>query len=1140
MTKGIFRSRGKTLILVLFLSLFFGVVISQSSFAQEGKYASTQDAMADITYDHVIPVAEGVSSTYSGPAGLAPNFYGGDLGHATSATCGMSFLMKPGYKIKPYNDSKPISSDNISIINADDLSIVDEAGDPTRRITQSGAYYVRATWAVITYVDGSADLVMFGNAEGHPMGPDECGYDGNTACGGDYEWAFSCHNLFSDAIVVDNLERTFSNFPAGSSPDGLAPIGTWQPSNTQGYGNCASSHFHDSFESHATCTMLYKGIYRDSLTAEQKAAAAAAITYEQQTQEEQCGGVVGFFTCPLAESMSNFLKTVYDIFSGFFLNIDPSVFSGNKRGTAGYAIHKAWSSFRDIANAMLVAALLIVILSQISGFGITNYGIKKSLPKIVIAALLVNLSYLICQGAIDLSNIFGHRIGDIFEGMLEASGGPIHSDAFQGSTIATLIFVLIAVVVAIIHFGARIWVALIALLLICAVAMFIMLAVSVIRQALCILAVVVSPVALCCYMIPGTKGVFNKWFGIFKGVLIAYPMTSLVVYGSSYASSILLKAWGFTSEVKADNFFETFLKSIAGLLVVTVPYFFIPRIIMKSLTALEGITSRIGNALIRNTSGAVRGSAFAQRQNDTQEFRRNVRRAGLHYNRRTGTVENRRRPGRNAVTRAFARARDAYYNHPSRAMYARNANAMAAQRRRGRSYLTGDNQLDQILQDRSGDSAELLREKAALRRRLEFNRRMGLSTAGITRRVNRMFGAGGEFESFTPQAFRNAAGDFTGVRSDFETTQENINNSTQNQRTREYIKQIEAQSGLTEEGMSDSIIDAANSGNTELTSAYITVLLGNGEAGRDALLQCLRTNGLSGAALEIIADSVSVAEMNDIKKKDRYLFNRLQAIKRNRAIGAGNMNNDANFRMNCQDIRGMSAKQFSEMDISAQNRLIDEITDPNIYGAGTGYNPEDGIVAAAANLAEEILSDPNLRGTISAERLSNLENIVRIREDAVNQSVHANRAADLAAINGMSTTNAAGQKLVDTTGMDFVNGIAQSSLKTEYENAAKNGDTIRMESIQIAIESKYRENLRNAGVTLSEDAEAMMLATLQEVYTRLNNGDGTPHDEGVDGLGLNDFNGANDDERRLNRDARDGFVDLLNGRMDRRRRNMRR
>jgi hypothetical protein len=96
-----------------------------------------------------------------------------------------------------------------------------------------------------------------------------------------------------------------------------------------------------------------------------------------------------------------------------------------------------------------------------------------------------------------------------------------------------------------------------------------------------------------------------------------------------------------------------------------------------------------------------------------------------------------------------------------------------------------------------------------------------------------------------------------------------------------------------------------------------------------------------------------------------------------------------------------------------------------------------------------------------------------------------------------------------------------------------------MESIQIAIESKYRENLRNAGVTLSEDAETMMLATLQEVYTRLNGA--------VDNLKIEDpnhpnrvFNGANDDERRLNRDARDGFVDLLNGRMDRRRRNMRR
>ncbi|GEM_PF-3799924 len=1139
MTKSIFKCRRKTLILALFLSLFFGGMISQASFAQEGRYASYSDAAAKITYDYVYHIARGADSDYSGPSGQAPNFYGGDIAHASSATCGMSFLMKPGYKIMPYdrNDSS-ITAENIIVVKSDNLEDDVDFGIGGSPI-QSNEYYVRATWAIISYPDKSADLVMFGNTEGRAQGPDECGTSGNETCGLGYEWAYSCKNLFSDDITVSEYSDTWDNFVLGSTSD-LSAVGHWRPASPYGNGGCTSSHFNGSFESHATCTMLNPYVH-DSLSEEQKAAAAAAITYDQQTQEEQCGGVVGFFTCPLAESMSNFLKTVYDIFSDFFLNIDPAVFSGNKRGTPGYAIHKAWSSFRDIANAMLVVALLIVILSQISGFGITNYGIKKSLPKIVIAALMVNLSYLICQGAIDLSNIFGHRIGDIFEGMLEASGGPIHSDAFQGSTIATLIFVLVAVIVAIIHFGARIWVALIVLLLICAVAMFIMLAVSVIRQALCILAVVVSPVALCCYMIPGTKGVFNKWFGIFKGVLIAYPMTSLVVYGSSYASSILLKAWGFTSQVGADNFFETFLKSIAGLLVVTVPYFFIPRIIMKSLTVLEGISSRIGNALIRNTSGAVRGSAFAQRQNDAQEFRRNVRRAGLHYNRRTGTVENRRRPGNNAVTRAFARARDAYYNHPSRAMYARNANAMAAQRRRGRSYLTGDNQLDQILQDRSGDSADLLREKAALRRRLAFNRRMGLSTAGITRRVNRMFGAGGQFESFTPQAFRNTAGDFTGVRSDFETTQENINNSTQNQRTREYIKQIEAQSGLTEESMSDSIIDAANSGNTELTSAYITVLLGNGEAGRDALLQCLRTNGLSGAALEIIADSVSVAEMNDIKKKDRYLFNRLQAIKRNRAIGAGNMNNDANFRMNCQDIRGMSAKQFSEMDVSAQNRLIDEITDPNIYGAGTGYNPEDGIVAAAANLAEEILSDPSLRGTISADRLSNLENIVRIREDAVNQSVHANRAADLAAINGMSTTNAAGQKLVDTTGMDFVNGITDNSsaLRTQYVEAAKNGDTVRMESIQIAIESKYRDNLRNAGVTLSEDAEAMMLATLQEVYTRLNNA--------VDDLSINNpthpndvFNGANDDERRLNRDARDGFVDLLNGRMDRRRRNMRR
>ena len=1133
MTRNILKRRGLSIALGFLFALVFGCVFSQSSYAQEGKYASYQAAAENITYEYIAPIVLGVSEGYNGAPGNAPNFYGGDIGHASSATCGMTFLMKPGYKITAENDGW-----DVYVYDEDDDEVAFEISD--NGYYSSGGFegtYIRATWAIISYPDGSADLVTFGNTYGHGLGPNECeGDDGNIgACGNSHEWAWTCEDLFSDEIGINenaNENDIYKSFAQGSTSN-LSAVGSWQPAGMYSYG-CPSDHYYRSFESHAGCTKINPYVH-NSLTENQKQAAAAAVTYGQQKQDEQCGGVVGFFTCPLAESISSFLKTVYDVFSGFFLNIDPAVFSGYQVGTPGYAIHKVWSSFRNIANVLLVVALLIVILSQISGFGINNYGIKKSLPKIIIAALLVNFSYIICQGAIDLSNIFGHRIGDIFEGMLDASSSKYISGSYTGSTIATLIFVLIGVIVAIIHFGSRIWVALIILLLVCAVALFIMLAVSVIRQALCILLVVVSPIALVCYMLPGTKSVYSKWFNMFKGVLVAYPMTSLVVYGSSYAATILLNAWGFSADtnISIKDMFTTFLHSMAGLLIVVGPYFFIPSIIMKSLGALNGVASRIGSAMLRNTSGAVRGSAFAQRQNDSQEFRKNLRRAGLHYNKDTGNIENRRTPGRgkNRFTRALNRAIDRHYDHPTRAMYSRNAYSMAAQRRRGRSYYTGGNELDEILKENSGDSAELKQRKAELRKKLASRRRRGRSTAGITRQVNRMFGAGGEFAAFAPQKFRDSAGNFTGVKGDAETTADNIENSENNQRTREYIKQIESEPGLTEENMSDNIIEAATSGNKELTSAYITVLLESGEMGREALYECIKTNSLPAEALEIIAGSVSTSDMNDIKKKNRYLYNRLKAIKDHGAAAAGSMNVDNNFKMTCSDVRGLSAKQFANMDVSAQNRLIDEITDPNIYGNNTGYKPEDGIVAAAVNLAEEILSDPSLRATISPERLSNLENIVRIRDDAVKASVQANRTADLSAINS-TTGNTGGQKWVDSVGADFVQGITSSQLKNAYIAAAKNGDSVRMESIQLAIEAKYRDNLRNSGVNLTEDANAMMNAVLQEVYTQLN--------QSVENLGPNAFNGADNETKQLHADARDGFVDLLSGRMDRGRKSSRR
>ena len=73
-----------------------------------------------------------------------------------------------------------------------------------------------------------------------------------------------------------------------------------------------------------------------------------------------------------------------------FLNIkSDQLFSQSEKGKE---VFKHWVTFRDIANVFFVIMIAIIIFSQVTGAGISSYGIKKMLPKIIIYAILVNIS----------------------------------------------------------------------------------------------------------------------------------------------------------------------------------------------------------------------------------------------------------------------------------------------------------------------------------------------------------------------------------------------------------------------------------------------------------------------------------------------------------------------------------------------------------------------------------------------------------------------------------------------------------------------------------------------------------------------------------------------------------------------------
>lgn len=64
-----------------------------------------------------------------------------------------------------------------------------------------------------------------------------------------------------------------------------------------------------------------------------------------------------------------------------------------------------WSAVRDFVNIMFVLGLLAVAIYNIFGGTKDNYAIKSALPKIIVALIAVNFSFLVCKVTLDAVNV---------------------------------------------------------------------------------------------------------------------------------------------------------------------------------------------------------------------------------------------------------------------------------------------------------------------------------------------------------------------------------------------------------------------------------------------------------------------------------------------------------------------------------------------------------------------------------------------------------------------------------------------------------------------------------------------------------------------------------------------------------------
>ena len=431
----------------------------------------------------------------------------------------------------------------------------------------------------------------------------------------------------------------------------------------------------------------------------------------------QGAGVLGWILCPIVSTASDLLNRTYATIEKDYLQIDAiNIFNRRNDGTLitdeanandpdnESTLHHVWGIFRDIANVGFVIFLLMVIFSQVTGYGIDNYGIKKMLPRIIVAALLVNLSYYICELVIDLSNIVGIGIKNFFDDLsiqvqINAVVGS-NPDLVQNTVVLGSV---IAISFAALLLSPGLILTLVAFLITMVVSVLFLWVILICRQAGIILAVAVAPLAFVCYILPNTEKAFKRWIDLMKGLLFLYPICSFVIGGGLLAGKIF-------ASMNSDG--SNAGLTLAAMIVPVLPYLFIPGMLRNSLKAmgnlgahLQTIGSRWGHGL----SGAARrgisnSTGFKQRQERLNRNRalRRARRIERHGGATTyaSAALMRLRGGPNAAQRARLadamkvnteeqkRLRD--INNWSDATYverARNKNAVADNIARGETMM---------------------------------------------------------------------------------------------------------------------------------------------------------------------------------------------------------------------------------------------------------------------------------------------------------------------------------------------------------------------------------------------------------------------------------------------------------------------
>lgn len=712
----------------------------------------------------------------------------------------------------------------------------------------------------------------------------------------------------------------------------------------------------------------------------------------QETACQQAAGSLSWVVCPVMSMLNDATQGIYNNMIKPILQVNAkAVEAGDNNG-----VYEAWKTFRNYANIAFAIALALVILSQLTGIGLSNYNIKRILPRLIMVIVLVNISFILCQLAVDISNILGSALQDQLVKIANGIGGnttAIAESKFLGgdvlkdimgkflATAATGGLTILGITAAAMTWD--IWLVPLILILITfllsIIFFFIILAV---RQAGIFILIALAPAAIICYALPNTKSLFDKWYKLFSALLIAYPICGLMMGGGQLAAAILMNVSVYTE----DN---GFFMMLVAIVVSVAPFFLIPSVIKNSMGALGNIGAKLSN--FGSKAGGFLGGVFmGSRFGDRVKRRADERTANRDEARAY------RAQGRQLIrdTKALNRLRNReaageILSLDERELAGRLSNrVLAAEKSRNANRLRGGQMLDAggvgelIKRQNRGQTDEL--EKAEVANTLAQYQHGEINGVDFSQ-LN-------AYDSYDV----NGAG---------------IGSLNSNSLEAEYGRQLDALSRNPEDAEALRKVKA-------LQQHFAT----QGDSGRAVMQRAFESRlasgniaGLSKATQAIASDSRT---LGDIKGADRGLFAMVNDINSGRArTGAG-----AAAYYGSRGTDKYNAQSLVNADEGALNRLVARTNDGTITG---------GDLNSLAGSAREALSNPNI-------------NVKPEQEAALRQLANAGYAqgASSSATSGTAGSNAmaASSAANINSAASYIRGMNGGSRFSSSANAANNAD----------------------------------------------------------------------------------------------------